>query len=107
RTGASLDGVSMTVEAGTLGTELTRASAGRRFVNGVDLALSGTYEHSNGAQRLFFPVFDTPATNNGVAEGLDGERVKELYGHLSFNNLTLTGAYGSRHKFVPTASFGT
>lgn len=107
RTGASLDGVSMTLEAGTLGTELTRASAGRRFENGIDLALSGAYEHSNGVQRLYFPAFDTPGTNNGVAEGLDGERVKELYGHLSFKNLTVTGAYGSRHKDVPTASFGT
>ena len=29
---------------GTLGTRLARASAGQRFANGVDLAVSGTYE---------------------------------------------------------------
>lgn len=38
RTGASLDGVSLALDAGTLGTQLARAAAGRRFANGVDAA---------------------------------------------------------------------
>src|SRR5579864_2153584 len=46
KSGASLDGASLTVEAGTLGTELTRASFGRHFANGLDAAVSGTYEQS-------------------------------------------------------------
>ena len=49
------------------------ASLGRVFKNGMDVAVSGTYERSDGVSRLYFPVFDSPATNNGVAEGLDGE----------------------------------
>ena len=57
--------------------------------------------------RLYFPAFDTPATNNGVAEGLDGEGVRQFYGRLDFKGLTVTGAYGSRRRDVPTASFGT
>ena len=52
-------------------------------------------------------MFDTPADNNGVAEGLDGEGVKQFYGHFGFKGLTVTGAYGSRRRDVPTASFGT
>ena len=80
---------------------------GHRFANGVDVALSGTYEHSDGVGRLYFPAFDTPATNNGVAEGLDGEGVRQFYGRLAFKGLTVTGAYGSRRRDVPTASFGT
>ncbi len=107
RTGASLGGGSITVETGTLGTQLVRASAGHRFANGVDVALSGTYERSDGVGRLYFPAFDTPATNNGVAEGLDGEGVRQFYGRLTFKGLTVTGAYGSRQRDVPTASFGT
>src|SRR6185295_10396763 len=39
RTGVSLDGVSMALDAGTLGTQLARASVGRRFTNGLDAAL--------------------------------------------------------------------
>jgi outer membrane receptor for ferrienterochelin and colicins len=107
RSGASLDGISMAVETGTLGTRLVQASAGRRYGNGVDVALSGTYEQSNGVGRLFYPVFDTPASNNGVAVGLDGEGVKQFYSHLAFNGLTVTGAYGTRQRDIPTASFGS
>jgi outer membrane receptor for ferrienterochelin and colicins len=107
RTGASLGGGSIAVEAGTLGTQLVRASVGRRLANGLDVALSGTYEHSDGVGRLYFPAFDTPSTNDGVAEGLDSEGVRQLYGRLSFKGLIVTAAFGTRRRDVPTASFGT
>jgi len=107
RSGESLNGVSMTVEAASLDTALTRISGGRKFDNGLDVALSGTYERSSGVDRLFFPAFDSPATNNGIAQGLDGERLSEIYAQLRFRTLTFTGGYGHRQKFVPTASFGT
>ena len=71
------------------------------------MALSATYEGSDGVGRLYFPAFDTPATNSGVAEGLDGEGIKQFYGRLDFNGLTVTGAYGSRQRDIPTASLGT
>ena len=107
RTGASLDGASITVEGGDLGTGRTRASFGRQLAGGMDFALSGTYERSAGVSRLYFPAFDTLATNNGVADGLDGEHLAQFYGHLGFKGLTLTTAYGTRRRGVPTASFGT
>src|SRR3954471_16163862 len=72
RTGAALHGSSVAVERGSLNTQLVRTTTGRRFPNGVDVALSGTYQQSDGVQRLYFPAFDTLATNNGVADGLDG-----------------------------------
>ena len=107
RTGKSLDGASIALETGTLGSMLARMSAGHRFANDVDVALSGTYARSDGVERLYYPEFDTPATNNGVAEGLDGEAAGQFYGQLSFKSLTFTGAYGTRRRHVPTASFGT
>ncbi|MFN2444596.1 MAG: TonB-dependent receptor plug domain-containing protein [Vicinamibacterales bacterium] len=107
KTGASLDGGSVQLEAGNLGTQLTRGSLGHRFTNGADLALSGTHEASAGVDRLYFPAFDTPETNNGIADGLDGELANQVYGRFSFKELTLTAAYGKRRRDVPTASFGT
>ena len=99
RSGASLGGASVAVEAGTLGTRLARASAGHRFANGVDVAVSGTYEQSDGVERLYFPAFDAPATNNGVAEGLDGERLGQFYGRLTLQGLHL-------HRRLRTAAAG-
>jgi iron complex outermembrane receptor protein len=71
------------------------------------VALSGTGERTTGVERLQFSVFDAPATNHGVANELDGEGVKQLYGRLDFRGLIVTGAYGTRQRDVPTASFGS
>ncbi|MEO8678521.1 MAG: TonB-dependent receptor [Vicinamibacterales bacterium] len=107
RTGASLGGAPVAVETGTLGARLVRAAAGQRFKNGVDVAVSATYQHSDGVGRLYFPAFDAPDTNNGVAEGLDGEDLRQIYSRVSFGGLAVTAAYGSREKHIPTASTGT
>jgi len=107
RSGAALAGTSVTVETGTLGTRLVRSSTGQRLPNGFDLAISGTYEHSDGVSRLFFPAYNTPETNNGIAEGLDAEGTKQFYGRVSKGGLTITTMYGARRRAVPTASSGT
>jgi outer membrane receptor for ferrienterochelin and colicins len=107
RSGASLGGESVTVEGGTLGTRLARVSSGRRLANGVDLALSGTFEESAGMKQIYFPAFDSPATNNGIAEGLDGERLAQFYAKMTVKNFIVTGAYARRQRDVPTASFRT
>jgi outer membrane receptor for ferrienterochelin and colicins len=107
KTGASIDGSSVTYETGSLGTQLVRGMVGHRLSNGVDYALSSTVERSDGVESLYFPEFDTPETNNGIAQGLDGQGFNQHYGRLAFGNFTVTGAYGRRRKDVPTASLGT
>jgi iron complex outermembrane receptor protein len=107
KSGASLNGGALTVELGTLGARTTRATAGQRFANGVDLAVSATYDHREGNARLYFPEFDAPETNHGMAEHLDAENVRQFYSRLAFNKVTVTAAYGTRTREVPTASFGT
>jgi outer membrane receptor protein involved in Fe transport len=106
RTGQSMNGVSATADVGTLGARQARVSAGREFDSGVDLALSGSYEQSDGMRQLYYPAFaGTPS--NGIADGLDGERFGSVYGQFKFNGLTIFGTVGERHKDVPTASFDT
>lgn len=107
KTGASLGRGSATVETGTLGTRLAQGAFGHVFANGLDMALSATTEHSDGVGRLHFPAFDASSTNDGVAERLDAEGADQFYGRLDFRGLALTGAYGTRERGVPTASFGT
>jgi outer membrane cobalamin receptor len=107
RSGQSLGGVRLDLDAGTLGTALARASFGQRLSNGVDVALSGTYERSDGDRQIYFPAFDAPDIGNGIAQGLDGERIGNLYGRVRVGDVTVTAAYGRRSKDVPTASFGT
>jgi len=107
RTGATINGGSASIQMGSQGTQLVRGTVGRSFRNGLDVALSSSVHHSDGASRLYFPAFDSPHTNFGIAQGLDGERAGQFYGRLAYRGLTLTSAYGNRRKDVPTASFGT
>jgi iron complex outermembrane receptor protein len=106
KTGASLGAPAITVEGGTLGSGLVRGTMGRVW-RGVDLALAGTIEGSHGLKQIYYPAFDAPETNNGVAENLDGEGVKQFYSRLAFKDVTFTGTYGTRQRDVSTASFGS
>ena len=52
RTGASLNGAAIAVEGGDLDTARAHASLGRALPNGLEFALSGTFERSGGVERL-------------------------------------------------------
>ena len=82
RTGSAIDGGSVTYETGSDGTQMVRGMVGSRLSNGIDYAVSGTVERSDGVDRLYFPEFDSPETNNGVAEGLDGQQFGQYYGRV-------------------------
>ena len=103
---SSLHGASVALEGGSLGRGLVRVTGAHHFAPGVDAVASGTYERTSGVDRLYFPAFDSLATNAGIAEGLDGQHLGQLYGQLVVGHATLTGAYGTRQKTIPTASFG-
>ena len=107
RTGASLNGGSVQVDAGSLGTRAARGSIGRRLDNGIDFTASVTYEQSDGVSRLSMPAFRAADGSGGVAENLDGEEASQVYARFSHSNLTIVGVLGWRLKDVPTASFST
>lgn len=106
RRGGDIGGVEASGELASHGTDKERLSYGRRFDNGAELLLSASRYRSRG-QNLFFPEYNTPADNNGIAQGLDGDRYRSVFGKLSHAGFTLTGGYSSRDKAVPTAFYDT
>jgi iron complex outermembrane receptor protein len=62
---------------------------------------------SNGASQLYFPEFDSPDTNNGIASDLDGDRYSHAFGMIRSGQFRLEGAFGVRDKIVPNAPYGT
>ena len=82
-----------------------RLTYGNRFKNGAEVLLSVSALDRPG-EDLFFPEFNDPATNNGVAQGLDGVRNRRFFGSASLGAFTLTGGYVRRDKDIPTSSFG-
>jgi iron complex outermembrane receptor protein len=104
--GADLDGGELTANAASYRTYGGRASYGKRFASDVDLLVSASYSDSKG-QRLYFPEFDNPATNNGFADAADRESFRKLFATLTKGDFTLLASDVSREKGIPTGSFGT
>ena len=105
--GRDVKDAEVSAEAGSLGSYKGRGTFGNPWRNGPELLLSGTFYDSHGNNALFFPEFDAPATNNGVAVNADGDRSESFLANLDYKGFSAQGLYGSRTKVLPTASFGT
>jgi len=71
---------------------------------GIVFALSGSFYSSTGPT-LFFPEFDSPATNYGVTSNTNYESYQRVLGTIRWRGFTLQGLYNARNKGVPTAYF--
>jgi iron complex outermembrane receptor protein len=107
KSGHDFEGAEVSGAAGTFDTRKGRLTLGDRFNNGAEGVLSGSYSDSEGDDHLFFREFDSPATNNGIAEDLDYDRSYNWFGKFSLRDFTLSGAHSYRKKGVPTAAYGT
>jgi outer membrane receptor for ferrienterochelin and colicins len=105
--GEDVNGVAVRGGVGNLGRSKLGGIAGRRFRNGLDVAFSAGAEDVDGNIELYYPEFDDPSTNNGIARRLDNDSLQTVSGRASYRDFTITGAYGRREKSVPTAAFGT
>jgi iron complex outermembrane receptor protein len=103
RKAGQVNGIEASGEYGNYDTYKVRFTAGKSFTNGVACLLSGTYYNSAGEDQLFFPKYNTPAQNNGVARNMDGDWYGSLFGSLSYWDLILEGGWIRREKVNPTA----
>ncbi|HXR15355.1 MAG TPA: TonB-dependent receptor [Terriglobales bacterium] len=94
----------LSFQTGSFGTDEGRATYGHQFHN-LGVLLSGTFYNSSG-QTLFFPQFNSPATNYGVTSDTDYESYKHILATLTYHGFTLQGLFSTRDKGVPTAYFG-
>lgn len=107
RTGRQLDGVEASADAGSFESYKARFSAGRKFENGIESLLSGSYHHSRGPENLFYKEYDAPASNHGIAHRVDGEEYYSAFSSTSWRDLTLEGGFNRREKEIPTGSYST
>ena len=104
--GQNLSGFEAAGEAGSLNTYAGRMSYGKQF-HQLEFLLSGTFYGSRGHNQLFFPFFNTPETNYGIASHADDEQVESALATVSFRDFTLQGVYGTREKGIPTGAYDT
>ena len=90
--GRDLKGAEIAADAGSHETWRGRLTYGNRFPGGLEMLLSGTHYQSHGNHRLFYPEFDTPETNNGIAEDMDKGKFDSLFAKFSLLDFTLESA---------------
>ena len=105
--GGDLNGAELSADAGSLQTFRGRASYGQKYANGLELLLSESVYNSKGNRQLFFPEFNSPATNNGIAQDADTDRFHSTFLSTTYGDFTFRAGYVSREKRIPTASFDT
>jgi len=103
--GRDYKGVELATEYGSQNTRAVSITTGQRHPDGLEYLVSARSYASDGNKRLYFPEFDAPATNNGIAEDLDNDRARNAFLKASRGNFTLTAALVNRQKDVPTASY--
>ena len=106
KSGRDLKGREISGAGGSFTTGQARAAYGARLDNGLEMYLSGTFSDSGG-QDLFYPEYDSPATNDGWAKDADGDRFRRAFTKLEWGSARVVAGYSSRTKQVPTASYGT
>jgi len=105
RAAAQVNGFEGSAEYGTFDSYKVRATYGKAYTNGVNVLFSGTYYDSAGQPQIFFKEFNTPQQNNGIAQDMDADRYRSLFGSVNFKDFTLEAAYNNREKINPTGQF--
>ncbi|NJD08670.1 MAG: TonB-dependent receptor [Methylococcaceae bacterium] len=106
KNGSDFGGVEATGSVANFGTDKERISAGGKRSNGLDWLVSGSRSDRKGPD-VYFREFDSPATDHGIARGIDGDRYHNIFSKLNYRGFSFTGAYSDRVKEVPTAAYGT
>lgn len=102
---AQLSGNRAALELADHGGRLARASVARVYESGMQLLLAVAASRSDG-EDLYFPEFDSPASHQGIARGLDSEDTRHVYGKFRHDDLELAVIHAHRDKGMPTAAFG-
>ena len=104
--GTDLDGGQAALEGGSYGRKKGSAIFGQKLASGLEFTLAGQWMDIQGPD-LYFKEFDAPETNSGRAPGRDWDKSRGFYAALDYHGLSFQGAFTSRMKGVPTASFET
>jgi outer membrane receptor for ferrienterochelin and colicins len=105
--GRDVRGPEVSLDAGSLGTYRARATYGVDLLKGPEMLFSGSIYDSHGNEKLFFPEFNSPATNNGIALDSDHDRFHNFFASLQYRNFSIQAGNNWHEKGNPTASFGS
>jgi iron complex outermembrane receptor protein len=81
------------------------AAFAKTLASGLQMSISGQASQIDGDD-LYYPEFDDPATNNGMATGRDWDEYYTVEGMVKSRALQIHGVLASREKGIPTGAWG-
>jgi outer membrane receptor for ferrienterochelin and colicins len=109
--GRDQEGVNIKSSYGTFNATKTSLSSGKRFANGIEAFLSGSFYDSDGNNHFFSKEFVNPSAkkeepaSDGFYDNNDDEQAKKMLGKISYADFTFEGLVVSRQKYLPTSPF--
>ncbi len=101
------EGLILTSAGGSLQTVKEEIRYGGKSDSGFHWSLQGSLVDSGGNASLYYPEFNNPATNNGIAQNVDAEQSQHAYLSMGLGDWTIRGAYNNRKKIIPTGVYNT
>lgn len=99
--------VEVTRGIGSLGYSDVRFRTRHSFKNGAAVSLSGTGFNEQGYRNIYYPEYDSPDTNFGVAVDRDYLRRRSGLIRVDYGNLIVSAGYNSRLRGLPTGAYQT
>lgn len=104
--GQAVSGAQVDAETGSLGRKSLGIAAGTALGKRGAVSVSAIHEYVDGNPRLFFPAYNTPATNNGIAENLDWISRTGVQFSGTLGSFSLRAGDSYRERSDPTGSYG-
>ncbi|MDO9050901.1 MAG: TonB-dependent receptor [Methylotenera sp.] len=101
--GHAINGLQVSGEVASYQGREAKIHYGKRLENGAELLLSASGFNSDGQDFYFPPVSDF---SGGLANNLDEQRSRRLFGKLEWDGWFAELAYTTRKKDIPTAPYG-
>ncbi len=94
-------GTGVRIETDSLGERKIEVTTTVPLPKGANLLFSTSLFNNSGAQQLFFSEFDSPQTNFGRADRMDGEQGFHAFVDLTWGNWDILAVEGDRLKQQP------
>jgi len=99
-------GFRASAETDSFGERKTEVSSSQYLGKGANLLISASVFNNIG-QNLYFPQYDSPATNNGWAVNMDGEKGYHTFANLIWRGWSFLAYFNSREQLMPTGPDGS
>ena len=106
KSGRRIDGAEGSAELGSYSLRRGSVLLGKECTSGLDIIMSGAWSKAVSPD-IYFPEWDSPLTNQGVASGLDWDESLGLVTSVGYGDLRFLGLVTERDKGDPSAAFGS